>query len=86
MLGLNKIGYASYNDAFTAGVDLPWLQDTDSAQAWEAWGASWRDLYVLDPEGQLYAVHDLNSNDLGYEPDYQALTDLLLDAAGLTQR
>ncbi len=81
LLGVNAIGYDTYNDTFTASSDLPWLQDTMSDAAWEQWDAQWRDFWVLDDEGLLYAKVDLNEYDLGRPGDYEIIRELLLDAA-----
>ena len=81
LLGVNAYGYEDSNDTFTSSADIPWLQDNMSALAWEAWNADWRDVYILDSQGRLYATIDLNSRDLGYEPDYNELRDLILEAA-----
>jgi hypothetical protein len=80
LLGVNAVGYESYNDEFTAELTIPWLQDSMSELAWEAWGAEWRDVFILDPQGRLYALVDLNAMDLGWEPDYEAFEALLLEA------
>jgi hypothetical protein len=80
LLGVNAIGYEDYNDTYTAGADLPWLQDTMSESAWATWGAEWRDVWILDTQGRLYAMYNLNRSDLGYEDDYEAMKALILEA------
>ena len=81
LLGLNVIGLEAYNDDFTADADLPWLQDTEDAAVWANWGAEWRDVWILDTQGRLYAMYNLNDNDLGDSEDYDEMMDLVLEAA-----
>ncbi len=80
LLGVNAVGYESYNDSFTAEVDLPWLQDTTEELAWSSWGAEWRDVWILDTQGRLHALVDLNAMDLTWDEDYEALKALILEA------
>jgi hypothetical protein len=81
LLGVNAVGYDSANESFTSDVDLPWLQDTMAEAAWELWGAEWRDVWILDTQGRLHAKIDLNSHDLGWDEDYQAVKELIEEAA-----
>jgi hypothetical protein len=80
LLGVNAIGYESYNDSYTDGVDIPWLQDTMSESVWASWGAQWRDVWILDPQGRLYAMFDLNRRDLSNVDDYEELKALIVEA------
>lgn len=80
LLGLNIIGQDSYNESFTSSADIPWLQDTDSERAWDLWNAQWRDVFILDTQGRLYALYNLNDNDLGRPGDYEEMKALILEA------
>lgn len=82
ILGVNAIGYESSNEAFTVGISLPWLQDVDQVEAWDLWGAEWRDVWVLDTANQLAHVYSLNEHDLGIEADYLELMALIEEAGG----
>jgi len=81
ILGVNEAGLESGNDDFTDGRDLPWLQETDAESVWSLWGVEYRDVVILDADGQFNAVYNLSENDLG-EPDAQATLLSLLDDAG----
>jgi len=81
ILGVNAVGYEAYDEDFTAGFSIPWLQDTVEEEAWERWGAEWRDVWVLDADNQLQEIYSLNEHDLGVEADYQALLSLIRRAA-----
>ncbi len=81
LLGVNVIGQDSYNETFTSDADIPWLQDTHEQGAWDAWGAQWRDVWILDPDGYLSSMYNLNDNDLGRSEDYDELKALILAAA-----
>ena len=81
LLGVNIIGQDSYNESFTSTADIPWLQDTADQGAWDLWSAQWRDVWILDGTGHLYTLYNLNDNDLGYEPDYTEMRELILEAA-----
>lgn len=44
---------------------LPVLQDTLEVNAWMRWGVSYRDVYILDKEGKLAAIWNLNPPEEG---------------------
>ncbi len=81
ILGVNEVGHESGNDSFCEGRDLPWLQDTDEAAVWAAWGVEYRDVVVLDAAGAVYDVYNLTEHDLGDDTNFAALEALLTDAA-----
>lgn len=56
------------------------LQDTADVDAWGAWKAEWRDLFVLTPDGDVVDVINLTEYDLA-EPDNQDLARELFDQA-----
>ena len=53
---MNQTGLQSGNASITAGRDLPWLQDTASANVWGAWNVTYRDVVVLDADNVVYYV------------------------------
>ena len=69
------------NTQTTVGRELPWLQDTTDDRVWDFWGATWRDVRILDPQNRLYAVVNLTTSDLGIPTNREQLKNLLLEAA-----
>ena len=61
--------------------DLPCLQDTTKDDVWGAWGAEWRDVYVLNAENEVTAVYNLTLYSLSDPANYATLESLLIDAA-----
>ncbi len=49
---------------------------------WASWGATWRDVRILDAENTVVAVYNLTEHDLAEPAHYDALRALLLEAAG----
>ena len=68
ILGVNGIGYENGNERVTEDRDLPWLQDTEDVDAWTMWDVQYRDVYILDQNGDLRFVYNLTLHDLG-NPD-----------------
>ena len=68
ILGVNGSGYENGNERATENRDIPWLQDTEEVDAWGQWGVMYRDVYVLDRNGDLRFVFNLTVHDLG-DPD-----------------
>jgi len=64
------------------GRDIPWLQDTEEANWWESWGITWRDVVILDRDGNQADVVNLLEHDLEDTEEYAAFKALLLDVAG----
>jgi hypothetical protein len=82
ILGINLIGREAYNVAYTDGTSLPWLQDVPGQYVRANWIASDRDVYILDPMNQVFAVFNLYEHDLSLEYNRKALKALFLQAAG----
>ena len=66
--------------------DLPYLQDVDGnsnnqPDQWEQWGAEWRDVHVVDADGEVTDVMNLTANDLRRPANYDRLKGLIVDAA-----
>ena len=78
ILGVNEVGHESGNEGFCEGRDLPWLQDTEAADVWSAWGVVYRDVIVVDREGAYVDRFNLSDNDLGEEANWDHLEALLL--------
>ncbi len=82
-MGVNGAGYESANDQASALADVvPWLQDTEADDVWNAWTVGYRDVRVLDELNRVVAVFNLTTNDLNVPANYDALKTILLDAAG----
>jgi hypothetical protein len=81
ILGVNEVGHESGNDLMTTGRDLPWLQDTVVDDVWGDWAPVYRDVVVLNELNQEVAVFNLTVHDLGDPADYDALKQILIDAA-----
>ena len=77
ILGVNGIGLESANPTITDGRDLPWLQDTESADTWNLWGIAYRDVVVLDEDGAVLGVFNLTTRSLSEPDNYDALRELL---------
>jgi hypothetical protein len=64
------------------GRDIPWLQDTEEANWWGSWDITWRDVVILDRDGNQADVVNLLEHDLEDTEEYAAFKALLLDVAG----
>ena len=71
-------------DGAAAGGDLPIVEESPQQPVWQEWGAQWRDLYILDPNGNLF--FKLNLTDFDPSPtenngqNYALLKSLFIDA------
>jgi hypothetical protein len=81
ILGLNAIGHESANALACEGRALPWLQDVPAQNAWQAWHATWRDVFVVGPENEVLHVYNLTEHNLARPSNYATLRSLLLQAA-----
>ncbi len=82
ILGVNFAGLEAKNEQICDGRDIPWLQDTESANWWGRWQAEWRDLIVVDGAGEATGdLVNLTHHDLANEDEYVAVKTMLLDAA-----
>jgi len=77
ILGVNGAGYESGNERVTEDRDIPWLQDTENIEAWTQWDVKYRDVYVLDQNGDLRFIYNLTVNDLGNPDNLDLLTDAM---------
>lgn len=85
ILGLNEAGYESANEAMCEGKDLPWLQDTPDVDVWTGWSIEYRDVVVLDAQGEHLFTFNLTERDLNDPVEYEALGDQLRDAAAAAE-
>jgi transposase InsO family protein len=81
ILGLNARGLESGNEGAVAGKTIPWLQDTEEVKAWDLWGVTWRDVYVLDAGNRVVAVYNLTEHSLSRPAAYDSLKTILRRAA-----
>jgi len=81
ILGINAAGYDDHK-AIYEGRDLPWLLDTKEADWWDSWGATFRDVIILDRDLEEAGIFNLTEHNLDKPDEYSALKTLLLDIAG----
>ena len=81
VLAVNEIGYHSGLDTMSALGDLPLLQDTPEAGVWDAWGASFRDVVILNAANEQEASFNLTTHSLAEPANFAALKSLLVDLA-----
>ena len=91
LLGINQFDLASANADATNGRTLPWLQDVDAnsdgqSDVWSSWGATWRDVVIVDGDNRRVATYNVTANNLATAENYAALRDMILDAAFSDQR
>ena len=79
---MNQTGLESGNDTVCNGRDLPWLQETVDQDVWGDWDVAYRDVIILTPANEVYAVFNLTANNLALEENRDALKALLLAAGG----
>ena len=82
LLGLNAVGFESSISGAVSGRSLPYLQDTAAENVWADWGATWRDVRILDVNNAHVATYNLTSHDLANPANYAELKALLKSAAG----
>lgn len=91
ILGVNEDGHQSQNTLMAAEADLPWLQDLDTngngqSDVWhESWSVVYRDVQVVDKDGELVDTYNLTSNDLNLAVNFNALRDIFVTAAATPQ-
>lgn len=80
LLGVNDDGFEDASDLMAELGDIPLLQDTEAVDAWSRWGATYRDVVVVDAEGRFVAAYNLTRNDLGDPARFEELKGLLREA------
>ena len=78
---MNQVGRESANDTMCNGRDLPWLQETADQDVWGDWQVTYRDVIILNPQNEVFAVYNLTTNSLA-DADNRAELKALLLAAG----
>ncbi len=73
------MGHESGNEEFCSGRDLPWAQDDGAV--WDAWGVTYRDVVILDRDGNFHTVFNVTDNDLSLDENYWGLVTTLEDVA-----
>lgn len=74
------MGHESANDTAAEVGDLPLLQDDADNDVWASWQATYRDVQIVDANGDRAAVYNLTEHDLGDPDNYETLRQMLLDA------
>ncbi len=57
------------------------LQDTTNEDVWGTWGVTWRDVQIVDAEGELTDVLSLTTNDIRDQANYDNLRSMIVSAA-----
>lgn len=81
IVGVNEAGHESANATICEGRDLPWLQDTNAADWWGRWSPTYRDVVILDGQGELADVYNLTSHPVTDQGNYDELKGLLVELA-----
>ena len=81
IIGVNEAGHEGGNTSMCEGRDLPWLQDTSSANWWGTWSPTYRDVVILDSKGELAGVYNLTENSLESDDNYVELKALIVEIA-----
>src|SRR5687767_12085882 len=81
ILGINGASHAGFNSLVVYESTLPWLQDTRQDNVWGQWGVRWRDVRLVDSQGQLQAVYNLTDYDLSNSKNFTDLKQLFLGIA-----
>ena len=80
LLAINKTGSSFGTVYFTDEMDLPMVQDADDLGVWDAWGATWRDVYIVDRDNMHVGTFNLTGHSLAEEENYSTLFDMLTTA------
>ena len=81
LLAINKTGSSSGVSSFSEDMDLPMVQDTSDLGIWEAWDATWRDVYVVDSDNIHVGTFNLTGHSLAEEEHYSTLFEMLSTAS-----
>jgi hypothetical protein len=83
ILGVNEIGQGN---SLSSDHYLPMLQDSSDYNVWTNWNVSYRDVYILDENNELYGVYNLSQNSISDTTslEYDALKCMFVEAAGET--
>ncbi|MGC6493572.1 MAG: peroxiredoxin family protein [Myxococcota bacterium] len=81
IFGINNAGYEDSNPDITEGRVLPWLQDPNG-DVWVRWGAEWRDLYLVNADGEWVETYNLTTFSLADEANREILIARLTELGG----
>ena len=73
ILGVNQAGYESGNGRLPAAGSIPALQDTVETNLNALWDATYRDVIIVDAEGQFVEAYNLTQYSLGSTSNYSTL-------------
>lgn len=79
---MNDAGYEAGAALASEGRAIPLLQDTLGVAAWAAWSVTYRDVVVLDADGNAVGRFNLTENNLAEPANYAELLDYLRAVAG----
>ena len=86
ILGVNDWALETGNEDISQGRDIPWLQDVDGdgngvSDIWEQWGVTFRDVVILDANGEKVEAYNLTVNNLSEPGNYNTLRQMFINAA-----
>lgn len=81
ILAINEAGFESGNGRVPDAGDLPLLQDDATARVWSTWGATYRDVVILNGDNESVYVFNLTGQSLGDAANYETLKAAFIDAA-----
>lgn len=61
----------------TDGRTLPWLQDVAGQDVWTSWSVEYRDVVIVDAQGNRRDVFNLTTHDLSAQTNRDALKERL---------
>ncbi len=64
-----------------ADNDIPWLQPVGRDAIWTDWQVIYRDVIIIGPGNEYLATFNLSEFDLSNTESYEALKQLLIEAA-----
>ena len=79
--GVNAVGEDASNDLMVEGNDIALLQDTAEVDAWGQWNVEWRDVFVLDANGETVGILNLTDHSLDDPANVDILTGLIVEAS-----
>ena len=75
MVAIGKEQYSNYNSDWTENNILPVVMDTSPIKIWDNWGASQRDLFFIDSNGNYFT--DFNISQWDYNSIYNTIMELI---------
>ena len=79
-MGINGIDYEDKSlGGMINGRILPWVQDNADQRVWESWEVIIRDLFILDRDGNVVEVVNLDPSENDGD-NYLTIKNLLLEA------